>query len=79
MRLFMDNVPTLAIQATIIRKLPEVFCPTVVFDMEPELVTKIAREAEEKIFERAEILRKLKTLEDGARICKQYSMRPQSC
>jgi hypothetical protein len=78
MQLFMDNVPTLAIQAPIIRKLPEMFCPTTVFNMKPELVTKIAGEAEEKIFERTEILRKLKTLEDGARICKQYSMRPQS-
>ena len=68
MKLFMDNVPTLAIQAPIIRKLDEVLCPTEVFSMPPELVAKIAGESEEKMQERKEILSKLSTLEAGAHI-----------
>ncbi|KFY42057.1 hypothetical protein V494_02635 [Pseudogymnoascus sp. VKM F-4513 (FW-928)] len=79
MKLFMDNVPTLAIQAPIVRKLDEVLCPTTVFRMPLELVTKIAGESEEKMQERNEILSKLSTLEAGAQICRQYAMRPQSC
>jgi hypothetical protein len=79
MKLFMDNVPTLAIQAPIIRKLDEVLCPTTVFRMPPELVTKIAGESDEKVQEREEVLSKLNTLEAGAQICRQYAMRPQSC
>ncbi|KFY08176.1 hypothetical protein V492_06463 [Pseudogymnoascus sp. VKM F-4246] len=78
MKLFMDNVPTLAIQAPIVRKLDEVLCPTTVFRMPLELVTKIAGESEEKMLEREEILSKLSTLEAGAQICRQYAMRPQS-
>ncbi|KFX88815.1 hypothetical protein O988_08880 [Pseudogymnoascus sp. VKM F-3808] len=77
MKLFMDNVPTLAIQAPIIRKLDEVLCPTTVFRMPPELVTKIAGESDEKMQEREEVLSKLNTLEAGAQICRQYAMRPQ--
>lgn len=75
----MDNVPTLAIQAPIVRKLDEALCPTTVFRMSPELVTKIAGESEEKMHEREEILSKLSILEAGAQICKQYAMRPQPC
>ncbi|KAL5354349.1 hypothetical protein ACLOAV_000438 [Pseudogymnoascus australis] len=79
MMLFMDNVPTLAIQAPIIRELDEVLCPIAVFRMPPELVAKIAGESEEKVQEREEILSKLSILEAGAQICRQYAVRPQSC
>ncbi|KFY24130.1 hypothetical protein V493_05413 [Pseudogymnoascus sp. VKM F-4281 (FW-2241)] len=78
MKLFMDNVPTLAIQAQIVRKLEEALCPTTVFRMTPELITKIAGESDEKMQEREEILSKLTTLEAGAQICRQYALRPQS-
>ncbi|KFZ04293.1 hypothetical protein V502_10260 [Pseudogymnoascus sp. VKM F-4520 (FW-2644)] len=78
MKLFMDNVATLAIQALIVRKLDEVLCPITVFRMTHELVTQIAGESEEKMQEREEIISKLSTLEAGAHICTQYSMRPQS-
>ncbi|KFY95134.1 hypothetical protein V500_02918 [Pseudogymnoascus sp. VKM F-4518 (FW-2643)] len=76
MKLFMDNVPTLAIQAPIVRKLDEILCPTTVFRMPPDLVTKIAGESEEKVQKREEILSRLSTLEAGAQICRQYAMRP---
>ncbi|KAK0107867.1 hypothetical protein ONS96_003656 [Cadophora gregata f. sp. sojae] len=75
--LFTDNVPTLAIQSPIIREVPRIFCPTAVYKMGAEVVSSIAGESEEKKVEREAILRRLDTLEKGARICKQYAKRPQ--
>ena len=75
----MDNVPSLAIQAPIVLKVPSMLCPKSVFSMDPELVAKIAGESDEKIMYREEIQRKLATLRAGARICKQYATRTQSC
>jgi hypothetical protein len=78
MKLFMDNVPTLAIQAPIIRKLDEVFCPSAVSNMTPELVTKIAGESEDKVRDREETLSRLDVLEAGARVCKDWALKPQA-
>ncbi|CZR52698.1 uncharacterized protein PAC_02575 [Phialocephala subalpina] len=75
--LFMDNVPTLAIQLPIIRGLPDILCPTAIFSMDSETIKNIAGESEEKVLERTTIARKLKVLEDGGRICKQYARRVQ--
>ncbi|KAG4439223.1 hypothetical protein IFR05_005314 [Cadophora sp. M221] len=77
MNLFTDNVPTLAVQAPIIRAIPETFCPTAVYSMPAGVVHHIAGETEEKIIERDAVLRRLGTLEKGALICKQYAKRPQ--
>jgi hypothetical protein len=75
MKLFTDNVPTLVIQASIVRGMHNILCPTNVFAMDPELVAKIAGESEDKVLEREELLRKLATLEAGSRICNQYALR----
>lgn len=77
MNLFTDNVPTLVIQAPIIREVPKTFCPTAVYSMEGRIVNCIAGESEEKIVERDSILHRLATLEKGALICKKYAKRPQ--
>ena len=79
MNLFTDNVPTLAVQAPIIREVPNILCPTAVFSMDSDTIKRIAGETEEKSLERDVIVRRLKTLENGARVCKQYAKRPQSC
>jgi len=73
MNLFTDNVPTLAVQAPIIRGAPSIFCPTAVFSMDTETVHQIAGESEEKVMEREAIQGRLATLEKGALICKQYA------
>ena len=78
MMLFIDNVPTLAVQAPILRNLHTILNPRVVNKMDANVIKQIAGESEEKTREREEILRKLATLEAGARICKQYAMRPGS-
>ena len=79
MNLFTDNVPTLAIQAPIIREVPKIFCPTAVFSMDPDMIKRIAAETEEKVSERNTVLRRLAILENGALICKRYAKRPQHC
>jgi hypothetical protein len=71
MKLFMDNVPTLAIQGHIVRQVPTMFQPSDVNKMSDELVAKIAGESEEKTRFREETLMRLTKLEEGARICKQ--------
>src|SRR5436305_651688 len=78
MNLFTDNVPTLAIQAPILKNLNEILTPKAVNKMPADILSQIAGESEEKIRERAELLKKLATLEAGARICKEYAMRPSS-
>jgi hypothetical protein len=79
MKLFMDNVPTLAIQTPIVRKIPEMLSPTAVSTrMDTDTIRKIAGESEEKIRDREESSRRLTILEDGARICREYAIRPRS-
>jgi hypothetical protein len=41
------------------------------------MIKRIAGETEEKSLERDAIVRRLETLENGARVCKQYAKRPQ--
>jgi len=76
MKLFMDNVPSLAIQAPIVREIPSMLCPADVYSMASEIVAKVAGESEEKTAHRAQLLHERQTLENGSRICKQYAMRP---
>lgn len=78
MNRFTDNVPMLAIHGPILRNLHEILTPKAVNKMDTDTITQIAGESEEKTRERGEILHKLATLEAGARICKQYAMRPGS-
>jgi hypothetical protein len=78
MSLFMDNVPTLAVQAPIVRKLPTMLSPVAVSKMDVEVIKKIAGESEGKVLEREETLRTLEQLQDGARICKEYALRRSS-
>jgi hypothetical protein len=73
MNLFTDNVPTLAVQAPIIREVPNIFCPTAVYSMDTGIVNRIAGETEEKIMEREAVLRRLASLEKGALTCKKFT------
>jgi hypothetical protein len=79
MKLFMDNVPTLAIQAPIVRKIPEMLSPTAVStQMNADIISKIAGESEEKVRDREETLSRLEKLKKGAQICREYAVRPRS-
>jgi hypothetical protein len=75
MKLFIDNVPNLVVRAIIAFQLSSIFCPKSVFAMSPDLVTKIASETEQNRVRRREINEKLKALEAGNDLCKQYALR----
>ena len=75
MKVFLDNVPSLPIQETVVNQVPGMFCPESVFAMESDLVKKVASESEAKTFQRGELTRKLATLDAGYSICKQYVAR----
>lgn len=79
MKTFMDNVPKLAIRAPMVLKVPSMLCPTSVYAIDSDLVTKIAGESEEKTLLREDLVRKLATLKTGASICKQYAVRSHLC
>ena len=78
MKVFLDNIPTLVIQETIVNHVPRMFCPESVFAMESDLIRKIASESEVKRLRREELIRKLGTLDAGHSICKQYVARRSS-
>ncbi|KAK3173245.1 hypothetical protein OEA41_006574 [Lepraria neglecta] len=78
MEVFLDNVPSLVIQETIVNQVPRMLCPESVFAMESDLVKKIASESEAKRLQREELTRKLGTLEAGYGICKQCVARGSS-
>ncbi len=42
MKLFMDNVPNLAIQIPIVREIPDMFCVDAVGSMDADLIVQIA-------------------------------------
>lgn len=79
MKLFIDNVPNLVVRTTIASHLASMFCPKSVFAMDSNIVAKIASESEEKKVRRQEISEKLKALEAGNALCKQYALRVTSC
>jgi len=78
MKLFIDNVPNLVVRAIIASQLTSMFCPKSVFGMDPDMVMKIASESEDKKLRRQEIGEKLKALEAGNTLCKQYALRVTS-
>ena len=72
MKVFLNNVPSLVIQETLINPVPFMFCSESVFAMKLNLVKKIALESKTKRFQREELTQKLRTLNAGYNICKQY-------
>lgn len=78
MKLFIDNVPNLVVRAIIASQLSCMFCPKSVFAMDPNIVTKIASEPEDNKVRRQELSDKLKALQAGNALCKQYALRVTS-
>ncbi len=78
MKLFIDNVSNLIVRAIIASQLTFMFCLKSVFEMNFDMVTKIASETENKKLRRQEIGGKLKALKAGNTLCKQYALRVTS-
>lgn len=75
MKLFIDNVPTVVTEVTLLNPLLSMFCPKVVYNMKPKDVERIAAESEEKRSEREELTRKLGVLREGRTTCRLYAER----
>ncbi len=78
MKLFIDNVSNLIVRAIIAFQLTFMFCLKSVFEMNFDMMMKIASESENKKLRRQEIDEKLKVLKASNTLCKQYALRVTS-
>ncbi|KAF2676183.1 interferon-induced GTP-binding protein Mx [Lentithecium fluviatile CBS 122367] len=72
-----DDFSVLAVEACLIQKLPTLFCPEDVLDINDATVAALASEDEEASAERAQCNEKLKVLEDGLKVLQdvqEYSL-----
>lgn len=66
----------LAVEACLIEKLPSLFCPADILDIDDETVAALAAEDEESSIERARCNEKLNVLENGLRELKSVQEYP---
>jgi len=78
LKTFIDNVPNLAIHASIVHDIPHLFRFTDVLHMDRALVQTIASEPQTMTARREHLIRSLKTLNDGMRILRQHAIRPRT-
>jgi hypothetical protein len=62
---FVDDFSVLAVESCLVQKLPTLFCPEDVLDIDDTTVATLASEDEESTTERARCNEKLKILEEG--------------
>ncbi|OTA68113.1 hypothetical protein K449DRAFT_364709 [Hypoxylon sp. EC38] len=72
---FIDDVSVDAIEACLIQRLPEVFCPDVVWDLSDEDVERLGSEDENTVKERSELTKKLEILEKGLKDLDAFTAR----
>lgn len=76
MKVFVDNVAALVVEACLLAHLSEILSPTSILEMPTDIVTSIAGEPEDSQAERERLTRKLAVLKAGLDICKRYASRP---
>lgn len=67
LKTFVDDVAVLAIEQCLVKKLPSLFSPDVVFGMDDEAIHRLVAESEEAGAERSRNAEKLGILEAGLR------------
>ncbi|OTB00157.1 hypothetical protein M426DRAFT_324476 [Hypoxylon sp. CI-4A] len=72
---FVDDVSVNAIESCLIQKLPDVFCPDVVWEFSDEDVEKLGSEDDGTVKERSELTKKLAILEEGLRDLDAFTAR----
>ncbi|KAL7625897.1 hypothetical protein AAE478_005121 [Parahypoxylon ruwenzoriense] len=72
---FIDDVSVDAIESCLIQRLPDVFCPDVVWDLSDEEVEQLGSEDDGTVRERAELKKKLAILEDGLKDLDAFTSR----
>ncbi|KAI2463967.1 P-loop containing nucleoside triphosphate hydrolase protein [Annulohypoxylon bovei var. microspora] len=72
---FTDDISVDAIEACLIQRLPEVFCPDVIWDLSQEDVERLGSEDDNTVKERNELTKKLGILEDGLKDLDAFTAR----
>jgi hypothetical protein len=63
LKFFVDDFGIHAIEECLLKKLPGLFCPEVMLDLESPIIEKIAGETEDSLMERSSSDKKLEVLE----------------
>ncbi|KAI9824767.1 MAG: hypothetical protein M1832_001595 [Thelocarpon impressellum] len=79
MKSVVDNVAIHAVESVLVAGLEDIISPSLVMQMDPEVVSKIAGESKESRDYRVQLTRALRILEAGAATCKRYVGRSTSC
>ncbi|KAH6632477.1 P-loop containing nucleoside triphosphate hydrolase protein [Chaetomium tenue] len=70
---FMDDVAVEVIEAKLVSAIDDIFSPVKVYQMSPELVSRIAGESEDSRTEREQLSRQLAVLGNGLLTCKRFA------
>src|SRR5690242_3388380 len=69
----MDDVAVEVIEAKLVSAIDDIFSPVKVYQMSPELVSRIAGESEDSRTEREQLSRQLAVLGNGLHTCKRFA------
>lgn len=75
---FVDDVSVNAVEVCLIQRLPEVFSPEVVWDLDDEQIDDLGSEDDGTIKNRNDLQEKLRILEDGLRELDAFTARPDA-
>ncbi|KAK7747408.1 hypothetical protein SLS53_001663 [Cytospora paraplurivora] len=75
---FVDDVSVNAVETCLIQKLPDVFCPEVVWDLDDDQIDDLGAEDDTTFKNRADLNEKLRVLEDGLKELDAFTARPDS-
>ncbi|KKY37778.1 putative interferon-induced gtp-binding protein mx [Diaporthe ampelina] len=75
---FVDDVSVNAVEVCLVQKLPDVFSPEVVWDLEDEQIDNLGAEDDGTIKDRKDLQEKLSVLEDGLKELDAFTARPDT-
>jgi hypothetical protein len=78
LRVFTDNVVTLALENCLISDIPNILSPEKVYDMADDRVTALAAESKQTRREREELRMQLERLRISLAACREYKPRESS-
>lgn len=78
LRVFTDNVITLALENCLISDIPNILSPEKVYDMSDDKVTELAAESKQIREERKKLQLQLEKLRMGFAACREYRPRESS-
>jgi hypothetical protein len=73
-----DDISVLAVEECLIQRLPTLFTPETVFNLDEDVIQRIAAESEESAAERERSTRRLRILETGLRDLSRLNNHPRT-